>query len=138
MSNVDPIKILERNKVFIGSIKKENERLKEEIKVLLRNNKTLTELVEVLEDKILSLTGDMGKKYVYDYEKSGWMIDGSSDRDIMELKEGKIDIRKINLQLSEIIRLMEMHKVKHLRREQEINNKVSGVEEVGIKKEEKS
>jgi len=138
MGNIDPIKILERNKVFIDSIKKKNDRLKEEIKVLLRNNKTLIELVEVLEDKILSLTPGMGKKYVYDYEKSGWMIDGSSDRNIMELKEDKIDIRKINLQLSEIIRLIEMHKVKNLRREQEINNKVSGVEEVGDKKEEES
>ncbi len=136
MSDESPLKILERDKVFVDRLKKENERLKEQIKVLLKNNKTFTELIEVLEDKILSLSRDVGKKYVYDYERGGWIIDGSLDKQKMELKKDKVDVRKLNQQLAEIIRLMKMHKVKHLRREQEINNKVSGVEKVGDKEEE--
>ena len=136
MTDINPLKILERDKVFVSRLKKENETLKKEIKTLLQNNKTLIELVEVLEDKILSLTSDLSKKYVYDYERGGWIIDGSLDREKMELDENKLDIGKINFQLAEIIRLMKMHKVKHIRREQKINNKVLGVEEVGVKKEE--
>jgi len=136
MTDRNVLKILERDKVFVSKLKKKNEKLKEQIKVLLKNNKILTELIEVLEDKILSLTQDVGKKYVYDYERGGWIIDGSLDKQKMELKEDKVDVRKLNQQLAEIIRLMKMHNVKDLRREQEINNKVSGVEEVGDKEEE--
>ncbi len=123
----DPIDILKRNKVFVTNLKEENERLKKEIKLLMKNNKTLTELIEVLEEKLLKLTKDSKKKYVYDYDKGGWIEGDSLDKEKMEshkkldLHEGDLNIHRINLQLTEINRLMKFLKEKHLRGEREIN-----------------
>jgi len=126
----DPIEILKRNKVFVRKLKEENERLKKEIKILMRNNKTLTELVEVLEEKLLNHTKRRSKKYsdekyIYDYERGGWIelssLDEEKSHKKLELHEKDLSIHRINLQLTEINRLMKLLKEKHLREEQEIN-----------------
>jgi len=113
----DPIKVLKKNKVYIKNLKKENERLKKQIELLLRNNKTLTELIEVIEGEVKKVTKYEGKKYFYDYEKGGWIEEISLDKEIFELNKSDLNINKINLQLAEIIHLMKLHKEKNLRRE---------------------
>lgn len=117
----DSTEVLEEDRDFVSGSKGENKRLKEQIKILMRNNKTLTELVEVLEEKILKLSGSLREKYIYDYERGGWIKVSSLDKGSIELDKKKVDIRRINLQLAEINRLMKLHKEKHLREEQEIN-----------------
>ena len=115
--NDDPIKTLKKTKRLISKLKKENKILREQIKILMRNNKTLTELVEVLEEKILKLTEDLPKKYLYSYERGGWIEKDSLDKRRIELKEEKLSLVKINEQLSEMIRLMKLRKVRNLSRE---------------------
>jgi len=117
----DSIETLKKTKRLISRLKRENKILKEQIKPLLTNNKTLTELVEVLEEKILKFTEDRSKKYVYSYEKGGWVEKDSIDKRKIELKEEKLSLDKINEQLDEIIRLVKLHKVRNLSQEQEIN-----------------
>jgi hypothetical protein len=134
MSDINPIEILKEDRILISKIKRENKKLKKEVEILFKNNKTLVELVEILENKILNLTSDFEKKYVYDYGNGGWKVEGSLDKEKMELDED-ITIGKINLQLAEMIKLMKNHKVKDIRRGLEINNKVLGVEKIGIQKE---
>lgn len=115
--NDDPIKTLKKTKRLISKLKKENKILKEEIKILLRNNKTFTELVEVLEEKILKLTEDRVKKCVYSYERGGWIEKDSLDKRRIKLKEEKLSLYAINEQLSEMIRLMKLRKVRNLSQE---------------------
>ena len=134
MSDINPVEILKEDRVLVSKIKKDNRKLKKEMEILLKNNRTLIELVEILENKILNMTPNFKKKYIFDYEGGGWKINGSIDKQKMELDED-ITVGKINLQLAEMIRLMKIHKVKDIRRGLEINNKVLGVEPIGVKKE---
>jgi len=113
----DSIRTLKKTKKLISKLKKENKILKEQIKILLRNNKTFTELVEVLEEKILKSTEFRPEKYVYSYEKGGWAEKDSPNKGKIELKEEKLSLSAINEQLSEIIRLIKLRKVRNLSRE---------------------
>jgi len=126
----DPIEILERDKAIVAKLKKENERLKKEIKILMRNNKTLTELFQVLEEKFLNhikikTEKKSDEKYIYDYDRGGWIekdaLDVEKSKKKLELPEKDLNIHRINLQLDEVNRLMKLLKEKHLREEQEIN-----------------
>ena len=113
----DPIKILKKNKVYVQNLKKENEKLKKQIELLLRNNKTLTELIEVIEGRIRKVTEYEKKGYIYDYEKGGWKEEGSLDKEKFELNKSDLNINKINYQLAEIINLMKLHKERNIREE---------------------
>jgi len=117
ITNEDSIKILKKTKRLISKLKKENKILKEEIKLFLRNNKTLTELIGVLEEKILKSTEERPKKYVYSYERGGWIEEDSMDKRKIKLKGEKLSLDVINEQLSEMIRLMKLRKVRNLSRE---------------------
>jgi hypothetical protein len=118
----DPVKILKKTKRLISKLKKDNRILKEQIKILLRNNKTLTELVEVLEERILEMNKDKSRKHVYSYERGGWVVKNSVNKRKIELKEEKLSLSEINEQLSEMIRLMKIRKVRNLRQKKKLMN----------------
>ena len=113
----DPVKVLKHNKIYVKNLKKENEELKKQINLLMRNNKTLVELIEVIEEKVKTLTEYERKNYIYDYEKGGWEEEGSLDKERFELAKSDLNIHKINLQLAEIINLMKLHKERNIREE---------------------
>jgi len=108
---------LKKTKKLISKLKKENKTLKKQIKLLLRNNKTFTELVEVLDEKILKLTEFRPEKYVYSFERGGWVEKDSLDKGKIELKEKRLNLSTINEQLGEIIRLIKLRKVRNLNQE---------------------
>ena len=117
----EPIKILKRDKILVSNLKKENEKLKREVEILMRNNKTLVELVEVLDEKIRKLITGLKEKYVYDYERGGWIEKESLDKGKIEIEKKDLSLNKINLQSDEILKLIKLRKESNLREEQEIN-----------------
>jgi len=112
----EPIKILKRDKILVSNLKKENEKLKREVEILLRNNKTLVELIEVLEEKIRKFITTNKEKYIYDFER-GWVEKDSLERGKIEIDKKNINLEKVNLQLEEILKLMRLHKERNLREE---------------------
>jgi hypothetical protein len=112
----EPIKILKRDKILVSNLKKENEKLKREVEILLRNNKTLVELIEVLEEKIKKFITTSKEKYIYDFER-GWVEKDSLEKGKMEIDKKDMSLEKVNLQLEEILKLMRLHKERNLREE---------------------
>jgi hypothetical protein len=112
----EPIKILKRDKILVSNLKKENEKLKREVEILLRNNKTLVELIEVLEEKIRKFITTNKEKYIYDFER-GWVEKDSLERGKIEIDKKDMNLEKVNLQLEEILKLMKLHKERNLREE---------------------
>ncbi len=108
VSSEDPIKTLKRDKAIISKIKRENVELKLKVDRLLQNNKKLVKLVKALERKMRKLIDDSKKTYIYSYENGGWIEKGSLNKRKMEIRRN-VDIEDINLQLSEILRLLKEH-----------------------------
>jgi len=110
----DPVKKIEMLRKKALAIKIENEKLRKENDMLLRNNKNLVYLVEVLEERIKKLNEDMLRNYIYSYEKGGWVLRDDADLKKLEVFNKKeIRVDDINEQLEEILKLIEKHK-KHL------------------------
>ena len=110
----DPVKKIEMLRKKALALKIENEKLRKENDMLLRNNKNLVYLVEVLEERIKKLNEDMLRNYIYSYEKGGWVLRDDADLKKLEVFNKKeIRVDDINEQLEEILKLIEKHK-KHL------------------------
>lgn len=107
-----PQKILKRDMKAFKDLREKNAKLREEVRKLNKNNEKFIKLVELLENKIKSLTEDMKKQYVYSYEKGGWMEKGSIDKGKIEVAPSQLNIDTINNQLAEILRMIECHRVK--------------------------
>lgn len=112
MDNDDPKQILKRDKNLVKKLKTENAKLKEEIRKTSSNNAKLTKLVEMMEEKVKSLTADVKKNYVYSYEHGGWIEKGSMDRGKIEIAPSQLSVDSINNQLAEILRMIERYRVK--------------------------
>ncbi|NIO22765.1 MAG: hypothetical protein GTN38_01920 [Candidatus Aenigmarchaeota archaeon] len=106
ISSEDPRKVLKRDKIIVSDLRRENEELKLQIQKLLKNNQQLAKLAEVLEEKIMKLTEDMRKNYVYSYEHGGWVEKESMDKGKVELAPSMLSVDTINNQLSEILRMI--------------------------------
>jgi len=110
LSSEDPKKILERDRIIVSELRRENDELRLEIGKLLKNNQELAKLAEILEEKIMRLTEDMRKEYVYSYEKGGWVEKGSLERGKIEIAPSMLSVDTINNQLSEILRMIRKHR----------------------------
>gem|GEM_PF-2899699 len=110
LSNEDPKKILERDRIIVSELRRENEELKLEIEKILKNNQELAKLAEILEEKITNLTEDMKKSYVYSYEKGGWVEKEALDKGRIEIAPSMLSVDTINNQLSEILRMIRKHR----------------------------
>ncbi len=111
-STEDPKKILKRDRKIFRKLIDENEKLKEDIRKLTKNNKEFVKLIEVMEERVRKLTEDVKKNYVYSYEKGGWIEKESFDKGKVELAPSQLTVDSINNQLAEILRMIERHKVK--------------------------
>lgn len=110
-SGDDPEKLLEEDKKLFKKLRGENDRLREELRDLKKNNQKLVELAELMEDKVRKLTEDVKKNYVYSYEQGGWIEKGSMDKLKMEKPVSDVSVNSINNQLSEILRMIEKLKI---------------------------
>ena len=110
----DPKKILRKDKEVFKRLRAENVKLREEVRKLGKNNEALVRLVEVMEDKVRKLTEDMNiaKNYVYSYEHGGWVEKGALQQGRIELAPSQLTVDSINLQLTEILRMIERHRMK--------------------------
>jgi len=110
----DPKKILKKDQQLVKKMKVENSGLREQIRRLEKNNETLVQLVEIMEGKIKKLTDDLNisSKYVYSYEHGGWVEKEALQEGRVELAPSSISVDSINLQLAEILRMIERHKMK--------------------------
>ncbi len=109
-SKDDPKKVLERDRIIFSDLRRENEELKLEVEKLLKNNQELAKLAEILEEKIMKLTEDMRKEYVYSYEKGGWVEKGSIEKGKIEIAPSMLSVDTINNQLAEILRMIRKHR----------------------------
>jgi hypothetical protein len=110
-SRDDPKKILERDRIIVSELRRENEELKLELEKLLKNNQEFAKLVEALEEKLDKLTEDMKKSYVYSYEKGGWVEEGALERGKIEIAPSMLSVDTINNQLAEILRMIRKHRI---------------------------
>ncbi len=76
----------------------------------MKNNQELAKLAEILEEKIMKLTEDMRKEYVYSYEKGGWVEKGSIEKGKIEIAPSMLSVDTINNQLAEILRMIRKHR----------------------------
>jgi len=110
----DPKKILQKDKEIFKKLKEENEKLKLEVAKLSKNNEALVKLVNVMEEKIKKMSEEMNisKKYVYSYEHGGWVEKEALQQGRIELAPSSISVDSINLQLAEILKMIERHKMR--------------------------
>jgi hypothetical protein len=110
----DPKKILKKDQELVRKMKAENSGLREQIRRLEKNNETLVQLVEIMEGKIKKLTDDLNisSKYVYSYEHGGWVEKEALQQGRVELAPSSVSVDSINLQLAEILRMLEHHRMK--------------------------
>jgi predicted nuclease with TOPRIM domain len=110
----DPKKILKKDQELFKKLRVENAKLREEVRKLGKNNEALVRLVEVMEEKIRDLTEDLHitDKYTYSYEHGGWVERGALQKGRVELAPSQLTVDTINLQLAEILRMIERHKMK--------------------------
>jgi len=110
----DPKKILKKDQELVRKMKAENSGLREQIRRLEKNNETLVQLVEIMEGKIKKLTDDLNisSKYVYSYEHGGWVEKEALQEGRVELAPSSVSVDSINLQLAEILRMLERHRMK--------------------------
>ncbi|MCK5023846.1 MAG: hypothetical protein KAS04_06735 [Candidatus Aenigmarchaeota archaeon] len=112
-STIDnPKEILKKDMSIVKKLKKENANLKEEIRKITKNNEKFTKLVETMETKIMKMSEDVKKNYVYSFEKGGWAERGSMDKDKIEIAPSQLNVDSINNQLSEILRMIQRNKIK--------------------------
>jgi len=109
-SKEDPKKTLERDRIIVSELRRENEELKFQVEKIMKNNQELAKLAEVLEGKIEKLTEDMKKTYVYSYEKGGWVEKGALEKGKIEIAPSMLSVDTINNQLSEILRMIKKHR----------------------------
>jgi hypothetical protein len=110
----DPKKILKKDRELFKRLGAENAKLREEVRKLGKNNEALVRLVEVMEEKIRHLSEDLhiSDKYTYSYEHGGWVEKDALQQGRIELAPSSISVDSINLQLAEILRMIERHRIK--------------------------
>lgn len=104
------VSVLREDKKKFRELKKENQELREKIDSLVENNQEFAELVQNMDKEVKELTENQRKRYEYHFEKGGWDEKGSLDEKKMKIKKDHLDLKNINAQLEEIVRMLKIHK----------------------------
>jgi len=105
----DIIAVLREDKKAVEELKKENAELKEKIRLLMENNREFAELVQSLDTEVKKLMEERPSVYEYHFKKGGWRQKGAADTGKLEL-EKDVDVKRINSQLEEILRMLKSTK----------------------------
>lgn len=106
----DIVLSLKEDMKTVKKLKSENKALKEQISGLLQNNSKFTALVESLDERLREANELVPQNFEYHFEGGGWQPKGALKKHQISIRKKKLDIKNINAQLEEIIRLLKRNK----------------------------